>query len=383
MPDFDNKIFGAPSGKGEKLTAAKVLDTSISKMEEYIINKQEEKAYLSHTREPLGKTYIPGDLKLPSRTLTKDFAFGAKVRDSEAAKESLFPVALHDAAEEEKKEEIYQKSHRSFPPGVQRRDGVVWAITGVDPETTRFGKPLASTEQNPVGKCLNPTIDSKNTSANKTILVSKAVEDYKAYDNYRLGTTRGSLLLDTTKHPNVYGRPSVRSEAGDWGTADCIQGDFIAEDQQPDRDLGKAVSLGYRHQGMAADPNRRFGLPSIRTDVPPRNGESLATYTDYGNGPTANQLLFPGPYAEHGIDTKDFTAVRSPTELRKIFTTIGYQMSDAEFAAIYLQASNVGQITPNGCCCIQEFREVMNEVLAARDAGEEPAWFTEAVDGPQ
>lgn len=46
-----------------------------------------------------------------------------------------------------------------------------------------------------------------------------------------------------------------------------------------------------------------------------------------------------------------------------------------------LQAAETGQVTTKGVCCIQEFKETMNEVLSARDAGEEPAWFTAAVDG--
>ncbi len=257
----------------------------------------------------------------------------------------------------------------------------MWGITGVDPESTRFGKPLASTVQNAVGKCLNPD-DDEGSGSNTTAIIPKVVEDYKSYDNYRIGASRGKDLLNTARHPEVYGKPAAKRGAGEWGAADCLQGDFTREDQEPDRDLGKATSLGFRHTGMAADPNRRFGLPSVRTDVPPRNSTSLATHTDFGDGSTAAALLFPGPYAEQGIDEKDFTSARTPSQLRKTFNSIGYRMSDAEFYAILTRAAEVGQVTPRGCVCVQEFRDVLNEVLAARDAGEEPKWFTEAVDGP-
>jgi hypothetical protein len=37
-------------------------------------------------------------------------------------------------------------------------------------------------------------------------------------------------------------------------------------------------------------------------------------------------------------------------------------------------------VTPAGCCSIQEFRDALNEVLTGRDAGEEPEWFSSAVD---
>lgn len=35
------------------------------------------------------------------------------------------------------------------------------------------------------------------------------------------------------------------------------------------------------------------------------------------------------------VDEKDFAAPKPPSQLRKLFDAIGYQMSDAEFWAIY------------------------------------------------
>ncbi len=82
-----------------------------------------------------------------------------------------------------------------------------------------------------------------------------------------------------------------------------------------------------------------------------------------------------------GIGERDYTKAMPAPALRKLFGSIGYAMSDAEFLAIHSRAAATGVVTPAGAVCIQEFKDVMNEVLSARDAGEEPAWFTQAVDG--
>lgn len=112
-------VFGTVP-KGDKVHASDVLNTQKSRMEEYINSRAEQAKYLSRTREPLGKTYVAGSLKLPDRTQIPDFKFGAAgANTSESAKATVFPVGADP--EEEKKEEVYQKSHRSYPPGMQRR----------------------------------------------------------------------------------------------------------------------------------------------------------------------------------------------------------------------------------------------------------------------
>lgn len=185
-------------------------------------------------------------------------------------------------------------------------------------------------------------------------------------------------MLDMSKHPPVYGKPAQRSTAGDWGTADCLRGDYHREDQEPDRDLGRGISLGFRNAGFA-DANRRFGLPSIRTDVPPRQ-QSVSSTVDFGTGPKSSELIFPSPYADHGVEEADFVAPRAPRELRALMARIGYSMSDAEFVVLYERAASHGSITPVGQASLAEFRQVLNEVLDGRDAGEEPQWFTQGLE---
>jgi len=61
-----------------------------------------------------------------------------------------------------------------------------------------------------------------------------------------------------------------------------------------------------------------------------------------------------------------------------MFARVGYAMSTAEFDAIYAEAAS-RPVTPAGSVSVQEFRDALNEVMAGRDAGEEPLWFSKAL----
>ncbi len=113
------RTFGDVSGRGTG-TTKDALDFSRSPMETYVTERFEQAVYKSRTREPLGKTYVHGAGQLPDSTRRPDFAFGNKSRPDEGAKGAIFPHTIVDP-EEEKKEEVYQISHRTFPPGVQVR----------------------------------------------------------------------------------------------------------------------------------------------------------------------------------------------------------------------------------------------------------------------
>ena len=81
----------------------------------------------------------------------------------------------------------------------------------------------------------------------------------------------------------------------------------------------------------------------------------------------------------NGIGESDFIQPRPRAYLRDMFARVGYAMSSAEFEAIFAEAARRG-VTPPGSVSVQEFRDALNELMAARDAGEgEPAWFAEAM----
>jgi len=168
--------------------------------------------------------------------------------------------------------------------------------------------------------------------------------------------------------------------------ADCLRGDFTTEEQAPDADLGRNCTYATRKAAAAAvgvlapDPMRRFGLPSIRTDVPPRKIQSVAATADFGDGASAGSLLTPSPYAEHGIDETDFLRPRGVGELAALFAPIAPGLTAQEVAVIYDHAAATGGLTPPGMVCVEEFRRCLDAVIEARESGERgPAWFVEGL----
>jgi|AntAceMinimDraft_12_1070368.scaffolds.fasta_scaffold26443_2 hypothetical protein len=74
--------------------------------------------------------------------------------------------------------------------------------------------------------------------------------------------------------------------------------------------------------GGGSDPERAYGVPCIRTDLPARNANSrsVADNVNYGNEPGAVSLIFPSGGAERGVVEQDYVkpydkagAVHPPT----------------------------------------------------------------------
>ena len=347
-PPRSSQVFGRVSSASAETSKA-LLGSELPPMAAMIVRKAEEAAYLSATRLPLGKGYVHGGRvdRPPAATLRPGFAFGNPGASlTESAKDFIQGQGVADPAGEEAAERIYEKSHRAFKPGVQRRSAVDWGVAGVDPQARVFGMPAASLERAAVEKCLNPTAQGGAPEAALTSIVPKRTDDFRAAEGYRLGQVRGRPAADFTAHPATYGRLAQRSEAGEWGVGDCIRGDYTLEQQLPDKDLGRSLTPGYRNVGMA-DPARRFGLPAVRIDIAPR-GLSMASSMDFGDGTSAAKLLAPSSYSDLGVGEEDFLAVMPPGRLRALFGRIGTVMSDREFAVMYNRAALEGRHTAVG-----------------------------------
>ena len=347
-PSREHQVFGRV-GSSSADTSAALMGTSLPPMAAMMVRKAEEASYLSATRLPLGKGYVHGGRvdHPPAATQALGFRYGNPgASTTESAKDFIQGQGCADPAAEEAAERIYEKSHRAFKPGVQRRGGVDWAVAGVDPQAKVFGMPAASLERSAVEKCLNPSVEGGAPTAALTSIVPKRTDDFRASEGYRLGQVRGRPTADFTSHPQKYGKPAQRSEAGEWGVGDCIRGDYTLEAQMPDRDLGRSLTPGYRNVGMA-DPSRRFGLPAVRIDIAPR-ALSMASSMDFGDGTSAAKLLAPSSYSDLGVGEEDFLAPMAPGRLRRLFERIGTVMSDKEFAVMYNRAALEGKHTPVG-----------------------------------
>lgn len=87
-----------------------------------------------------------------------------------------------------------------------------------------------------------------------------------------------------TQH--VYGREAVKRGPNEWDARACVEGDYSWAEQQPDNDLGKSITPGFRN---AIAEGRAFGVPSIRSDIQPYAQRSVADTQNYGDSVSARQ----------------------------------------------------------------------------------------------
>ena len=81
---------------------------------------------------------------------------------------------------------------------------------------------------------------------------------------------------------------------------------------------------------------RRFGCPSIRTDIPKYERHSVADTQNYGDDVNAEYLLRPTQCASFGIDTEEFHKPRTKEYIQTLFQECGYDpMCEDDFDAIW------------------------------------------------
>lgn len=76
-----------------------------------------------------------------------------------------------------------------------------------------------------------------------------------------------------------------------------------------------------------------FGLPSVRVDIPEPLTRSVANTQNFGNEPTALQLLLPPKCVDLGVRQEHLLQPRSRQELQEQ-EEAGVGMADDEFEAV-------------------------------------------------
>merc|ERR1719231_424384 len=97
-------------------------------------------------------------------------------------------------------------------------------------------------------------------------------------------------------------------------------GTYEPEDQEPDSDLGKSMTPGFRN---ITTETRPFGVPSVRSDIPKYATRSIADNQNYGDDVSAQFLLYPQQFAAMGVDDSEFSCEREKGELIDIFSKGG------------------------------------------------------------
>lgn len=119
--------------------------------------------------------------------------------------------------------------------------------------------------------------------------------------------------------------------------------------------------------GKAGMKNKRqYGIPTIRADLPAPRIRRVGDNTNYGNDSDAYGLVNPSVYSNKGVYEKDFFQSRSQGEIRCIFDSIGVEMENDVFQALWEKAR---EQNASGEVSVETFRGLLDEHAAEQFQG--------------
>ncbi|KAH8045054.1 hypothetical protein JL720_16850 [Aureococcus anophagefferens] len=162
-------------------------------------------------------------------------------------------------------------------------------------------------------------------------ITSTRVQNFNSLQD-KLGKTRNLGHGNHRPRDHLYGKASVRG-FGEWDARCCITGDYAEEDREPDSDLGKTHTPGFRNILTDAQKERTFGTPTL---------------------------------CAMGIDENEFFAKRPKADIWDLFTAIGWNLDDDKFHKLYDDVCD-----DDGMTNIETFRKILADKAAepAREGG--------------
>lgn len=239
--ELDEKIYGVQSDRGNG-TAVDVMSNPPLSTAERLNRLKAERIYKSTIQEPLGQR-MNRNVVFPKKFTEGQQPFGIKSKSSvEPAKDIIFPVLDEDQI---KGDELYRRSHGSYAPGEQKRRDYIWSF---NPDAQVFGVKGGTIAFN--GASSNIAEVLKGVPGEEPGLVStKNIEDFRSTSDI-LGMSR-NLGQGSASRPfdMVYGQTSaaILKSKKVHTAAEVMRGNYNVFQQQPDPDLGKAITPGFRN----------------------------------------------------------------------------------------------------------------------------------------
>lgn len=223
----------------------------------------------------------------------------------------------------------WQSPHLAARAGEQRTRGYDWG--GRDPRGMVFGRPPAPHDGAEVARVL------AHAGAGGLAVVPATLADFKATHDDTLGAPRSLGYGDRAATAAPAGLASTRFD--ELGVEALLKNQAAPEDLAPDADLGRSLRPGWRNVTQPGDEGRRFGVPSVRTDVPAPRTHSLANATNFGNEPDAASLVFPSVGADRGVGDEVLTRAQTLDEIRGVVAAAGVALEEGVLSRAFEMAS--------------------------------------------
>ena len=327
--DYEDLVHGVPTQvsdpvpdciKGNNLNGNK-----------YFMNQIAESQYPSAKREPLGKSLMRNYI-FPEEVKSDGFRFGIPTSGIMNAKDVIYNGCLLDEPPDVKK--LYNKTHGFTDPGEQQKRDYKWMF---DPNQHVFG---FFTDKELDGAKKSLMTDNLYNPYPQTKIVEKRLEDFRSSTTDMLGKSK----YYGTLHPK-YGddfafgkRSNFRDQ---WNAGRCIHGDASTVSEKsvaPDIDLGRDYHYAEKLkslQPIERDPNKIYGVPSIRSDLQKKTIKSVTDIKNYGDEPDVYELLYPHPCAIRGVHDEEFDVLYTKEEIYALMKKYDFEIPEEEYNLIY------------------------------------------------
>ncbi|XP_071822660.1 EF-hand domain-containing family member B-like [Apostichopus japonicus] len=114
--------------------------------------------------------------------------------------------------------------------------------------------------------------------------------------------------------------------------------------------------------GVSTKDFRKYGTPTIRSDLPAPRIKRISDLTNYGDEADALGLINPSIYSNRGVYEKDFFQPRSQEQIQTIFKNVGTEMDNETFQKIWQLAAENG----DGNVSVESFRNVLDDIQGQR-----------------
>lgn len=329
--DYELLVHGVPTKASEHVPDC-IKGANIDG-NKFFMNQLAESHYASSKREPLGKSIVR-NYKFPEICKEEKFRFGIPTTGFFNAKELIYKGSLLDEPPEVKK--LYYKTHGLTDPGEQSSRFYKWG--NIDPKNHSFGY-FQEAEEDGVKKSL--MTDNLFNPYPQTKLVGKRLEDFRQATEDMLGKSKYFGTLNPKFHDinHTFGKESKLGDA--WNAGRCIYGDgttVTPESVKPDIDLGRDSHYASKLkslQPIERDPDKTYGVPSIRSDLPAKKVKSVTDIKNYGDEPDAYELLYPHPEAVRGIHDEDFEKLLTKEEINALMKKYDFIIPEEEYNLMF------------------------------------------------
>lgn len=172
-----------------------------------------------------------------------------------------------------------------------------------------------------------------------TKIVDKRLEDFRQATEDMVGKSKYKGTLNPNlNEDHIFG---YRNNLEKWNAAKCIHGDSALIQKnvfEPDVDLGKDSHYKEKIKNKMPslkNPNKVYGVPSIRNDLPKKPFVSVTDVKNYGNEKDAFELLYPHPCHTRGLDDDHFDQLKLKEQINEMLIQAKIPIPPEEFNLIY------------------------------------------------